>query len=78
MSDLFGNHIVGFPTRRLICKYMWLLQTMSIVIVKTISDLNMKHGKQKNKKTDIPFGKLLSAFSQCVSAFFTRCNNSGE
>ena len=23
MSDLFGNHIVGFPTRRLICvKYL--------------------------------------------------------
>ena len=21
MSDLFGNHIVGFPTRRLICLY---------------------------------------------------------
>ena len=20
MSDLFGNHIVGFPTRRLICR----------------------------------------------------------
>ena len=23
MSDLFGNHIVGFPTRWLICKYMY-------------------------------------------------------
>ena len=22
MSDLFGNHIVGFPTRRLICSVM--------------------------------------------------------
>ena len=21
MSDLFGNHIVGFPTRQLICQY---------------------------------------------------------
>ena len=24
MSELFGNHIVGFPTRRLILVYNWL------------------------------------------------------
>ena len=23
MSDLVGNHIVGFPTRRLICDSIW-------------------------------------------------------
>ena len=26
MSDLFGNHIVGFPTRRLICCFIFVLQ----------------------------------------------------
>ena len=25
MSDLFGNHIVGFPTRRLVCYYSQFL-----------------------------------------------------
>ena len=29
MSDLFGNHIVGFPTRRLICNEDMLAQCMS-------------------------------------------------
>ena len=29
MSDLFGNHIVGFPTRQLICLEIWKIQELS-------------------------------------------------
>ena len=31
MSDLFGNHIVGFPTWRLIC--LLILATVSLIFV---------------------------------------------
>ena len=31
MSDLFGNHIVGFPTRRLILMIMFLFSGYSTV-----------------------------------------------
>ena len=31
MSDLFGNHIVGFPTRRLICRLDWSAKVSSIL-----------------------------------------------
>ena len=34
MSDLFGNHIVGFPTRRLICNEMKMND--NIVVVKDL------------------------------------------
>ena len=30
MSDLFGNHIVGFPTRRLICILLKCLELMKV------------------------------------------------
>ena len=30
VSDLFGNHIVGFPTRRLICLYGWHVSTSQV------------------------------------------------
>ena len=33
MSDLFGNHIVGFPTRRLISCMSMLFDTLSALIV---------------------------------------------
>ena len=29
MSDLFGNHIVGFPTRRLICISLIQIETLA-------------------------------------------------
>ena len=36
MSDLFGNHIVGFPTRRLICwpidDFLQIVLALSFVI----------------------------------------------
>ena len=33
MSDLFGNHIVGFPTRRLILYYWWFQSDFSVVVL---------------------------------------------
>ena len=35
MSDLFGNHIVCFPTRRLICCSQLLWLSIPFVVVKT-------------------------------------------
>ena len=41
MSDLFGNHIVGFPTRRLICRRgIKLLYYLCIFALKVVFYLN--------------------------------------
>ena len=44
MSDLFGNHIVGFPTRRLICVYYYIF---SFAIKEIL--LETERGKQRAK-----------------------------
>ena len=31
MSDLFGNHIVGFPTRRLICFICYMFYMLYVI-----------------------------------------------
>ena len=33
MSDLFGNHVVGFPTRRLKCKHVVEALKLKIFVV---------------------------------------------
>ena len=42
MSDLFGNHIVGFPTRWLICIASWFMKIISILALS--SDANISLG----------------------------------
>ena len=37
MSDLFGNHIVGFPTRRLICSKFQIAKNHNSLYVETSS-----------------------------------------
>ena len=50
MSDLFGNHIFGFPTRRLISLYLWeSVHTVVIdsldVRLRTLSNLSAHFSK---------------------------------
>ena len=49
MSDLFGNHIVGFPTRRLTMK-IWFLSILSVklkMVLKAYIMLEGSRGMQK-------------------------------
>ena len=41
MSDLFGNHIVGFPTRRLICQKQWCKQVLLLSLVLIHSEVTL-------------------------------------
>ena len=44
MSDLFGNHIVGFPTRRLIC-------SATVLITYKLSVINLSLGERSEHLT---------------------------
>ena len=53
MSDLFGNHIVGFPTRRLKCiVFQANDQGVGVVGVVETDFLNPIHNKQDFERTD--------------------------
>ena len=37
MSDLFGNYIVGFPTRRLICMFIVVAKVLKVLASKVLN-----------------------------------------
>ena len=63
MSDLFGNHIVGFPTRRLNYSHFFLERPhcgdKSVLNLKSKKKLYLLKSKQKNFKV---FPYLIEAF----------------
>ena len=57
MSDLFGNHIVGFPMRRLICvpTTRWGFTDKSVKVSFGVSVVNLKTLSSNFSLDNIPF-----------------------
>ena len=58
MSDLFGNHIVGFPTRRLIL--LWTLASEYLIFYEMTVELHIFHFKLCLVIIGLPY--LIKAF----------------
>ena len=66
MSDLFGNHIVGFPTRRLKYVRKCLLKGVGN---KKLTFQNLSHnGTKKNEDSELSY-KIMVLHRSCVAMF---------